>query len=348
MLSIMLVGHHYIPPYISFYEYFLSDYKTIHIEPVYAMALVGAAIAGLTTYKRLQNKAEAKYQVMHLTRTYEHKIALEAIHHQANWTRLDMTYGNYLFKKINAKIQEKGNRKEVLSLLLQKLHQFHNLLLRKTKAEPSLELHEHTLQKVAFETVMLKTYETTQALGAPIQLLLYNQSKIKYVLVDPTLFECFLMLNLWEISKSTQASDHTVTLTICDTTLRYNGTTPTDIDQAELILPALAFCFSTETTKQNIASAYDIKDLSLLTYIPKTEKQFYQWESRQIVQAHGGYTEIIETSAMLTCLYILPVEGRQVMHFKNYEAVATGRQYNFFYFSSIIFCYFLPFLGLWQ
>ncbi|ROT47704.1 hypothetical protein EDM02_00835 [Candidatus Cardinium hertigii] len=31
---------------------------------------------------------------------------------------------------------------------------------------------------------------------------------------------------------------------------------------------------------------------------------------------------------------------KRTQHSTYYEAVATGRQYNFFYFSSIIFCYF--------
>ncbi|TSJ80641.1 MAG: hypothetical protein NMK33_04225 [Candidatus Cardinium sp.] len=157
------------------------------------------------------------------------------------------------------------------------------------------------------------------ALGEPMQLLLRNQTKTKQLIADLDLFERFLIINLLAISNSEQAIDHIVTLTIADTTLRYNDTKATQTNKEATTLPALAFFISTDTTVQSTLPVYDITDEIRFVYLPKTEEQLYQAESRQIVQAHGGYVEIIETKENLTCLYVLPVAGEKVMHFKTYN-----------------------------
>ncbi|MDD9140203.1 MAG: hypothetical protein NQ127_04810, partial [Candidatus Cardinium sp.] len=52
-----------------------------------------------------------------------------------------------------------------------------------------------------------------------------------------------------------------------------------------------------------------------------SEAQFYQLESKQIVEAHGGYVEIIESPTKVNCLYVFPIDGRKVMRFKTYDPV---------------------------
>ncbi|TDG95043.1 HD domain-containing protein [Cardinium endosymbiont of Culicoides punctatus] len=85
------------------------------------------------------------------------------------------------------------------------------------------------------------------------------------------------------------------------------------------VLPALVFSMSTDTDKPNILLTYEVTDELRSGYLPKTINNLYQEESRQIVQAHGGYMETIETETGLTCLYILPIDGKKVMRFKRYH-----------------------------
>ncbi|MDD9140199.1 MAG: hypothetical protein NQ127_04790, partial [Candidatus Cardinium sp.] len=95
-------------------------------------------------------------------------------------------------------------------------------------------------------------------LGEPLALLLRKQTDVAEIVVDPTLLACLLLLNLWEISKSQQATDHIVTLTLAATTLQYGLATETAADLPSLTLPALAFCFSTDTILPNLKPSYRI------------------------------------------------------------------------------------------
>ncbi|WP_339044032.1 HD domain-containing protein [Cardinium endosymbiont of Tipula unca] len=153
----------------------------------------------------------------------------------------------------------------------------------------------------------------------PMQLLFKKQTKVKQLIADPGLFERLLTINLLEISKSEQASNHMVTLTITDTTLRYDYAKALQSGRKGLTLQAIAFFISTDPKVQDALPAYDIIDEITPIYLPKTEAQLYQAESRQIVQAHGGYVEIVEVEKKLTCLYVLPIAGKNVMRFKTYD-----------------------------
>lgn len=317
MLGVALFIHNYIPPYVPFCKLFLFGYKDKYtIELLFATALFVAAVVGLSLYTYLRNVVEAKFKIMELTRAYEHKIAVEAIYHQANCSRLDMTYGSQLFNEMEQRL--KDQEKQAIPLLIDKLRQYNHLLLNKA-AGFGLDLDPKAIKPVTINPIITKADRAIRRLGDPLQLLLRNQTVVTQLIADPALFECLLLLNLGELHKCTQARDHIVTLTISDTTLRYNYAIASTSGQALLNLPALAFCFSTETSIQNILPIYDIKDTLVPTWVPKTENQFYQVESKQIVQAHGGYAEIIETQQVLTCFYVLPVNGKKVMQVKIYD-----------------------------
>jgi len=121
--------------------------------------------------------------------------------------------------------------------------------------------------------------------------------------------------------------DHIVYLTILDTFLSYPFPKPYQIAihstyEKQLkypTLPALAFLISTDTDGLNILPTYAVTDEITSGYLPKTINNLYQEESKQIVQAHGGYIQIIETETCLTCLYILPIDGKKVMKVKRYH-----------------------------
>ncbi|ROT47418.1 sodium:solute symporter family protein [Candidatus Cardinium hertigii] len=314
MLCIALITHAFIPPSVPFWNLFLAGYKSLSVELVFAMILITVAIVGLGTYKYLRDKANAKLKIIKLRGSYERIIALEAIYNHANWSRLDMTYGSKLLQAIGEIMH--GQKDETINLLLHKLYNFNDLLLRRVKSDCNLELNEQAIKPVIIELAILKVLRAMRDLGKPMQLLVRNPTKVTELLADPTLFECFLILNLWEISRCVQATDHIVTLTIADTALRYDYAI---VNYAALTLPALAFFISTDVSTQNTLPVYDISDEPTSIHVPKTEKQFYQAESRQIVQAHGGYMELIETNEIVTCLYVLPLDGQKVMRFKTYD-----------------------------
>ena len=211
---------------------------------------------------------------------------------------------------------------EEINIFMKKLRQFSSSLVQNTKAGCNLELNAKAVKSVDIASVITKTYQYIHAVGSSMQLLLRDHTEVKKLLADPALFECFLTLNLLEISRSQQAVDYVVTLTIADAALNYTEPLlPQPTEQETLILPALAFCMSTDTSVQNTLSVYDVRDELTTFPLPKTEKEFYQIESRQIVQAHGGYIEITENESVLTCLYVWPVAGKRVMHFKTYDPV---------------------------
>ncbi|MDD9140157.1 MAG: hypothetical protein NQ127_04580, partial [Candidatus Cardinium sp.] len=139
------------------------------------------------------------------------------------------------------------------------------------------------------------------------------------IAVDPALLECLLLLNLWAISKSQPATDHIVTLTLAATTLQYGLGAAASANQTPLTLPALAFCFNTDTTLPNLKPSYSVPQAVVSTALPASEAQFYQLESKQIAEAHGGYVEIIESPTQVNCLYVFPLDGRKVMRFKTYD-----------------------------
>ncbi|WP_184891108.1 sodium:solute symporter family protein [Candidatus Cardinium hertigii] len=329
MLCLAMMMHTYIPPHISFYSVFWKNFQSFSLELHFALVLLGIVVGGLGVYKSLRDKANAKLKILELTRSYEHKIALEAIYNQANRFRLDRTNGSNLLREMCKRLQAPSHYLythhqeklgEEINIFMKKLRQFSSLLLQNAKAKYSLELNAKAVKSVAIESVITKTYRYLHEIKASIQLLLRGQTKVKKLLADPELFECFLTLNLMEISRSKQAVDHVVTLTIADTVLHYNKPIiPQSTGHGTLMLPALAFCMSTDTTVQKILSGYEVRDELTAFHLPKTEKEVYQTESRQIVQAHGGYTEIIDTESALTCLYVLPVAGTRVMHFKTYD-----------------------------
>ncbi|TSJ80644.1 MAG: HD domain-containing protein [Candidatus Cardinium sp.] len=175
------------------------------------------------------------------------------------------------------------------------------------------------MQRVAIDSAISQAHSIALALGEPIALLVRNETKVTDLIADPALFERLLTINLFGISKSEQAVDHMVTLTIASTMLRYDYNSTIQAGKTPLTLPALAFCINTDSSMQNVPPIYDITDETFYTHLPKSEDQLYEAESRQIVQAHGGYATILATKKVLTYCYVLPVAGQKVMRFKTYD-----------------------------
>ncbi|AWN81592.1 sodium:solute symporter family protein [Candidatus Cardinium hertigii] len=325
LLAVALGIHQAIPPYTTCLA--LASWG-LSIELVLASMLITAAIIGLGIYKYLRDKATAKLNIIELTRTYEQRISLEAIYSQAHWARLDATAGGTLLREMGHALQEisevlykqnpTGLRNEIVSFN-KKLQKFSDCLAWRAQEERSLKLNKKSIQPTPLESTILIVNQQILDLGEPLALLLRKQTDVAEIAVDPALLECLLLLNLWAISKSQQATDHIVTLTLAATTLQYGLATETAADLPSLTLPALAFYFSTGTSLPNLKPSYRITAMNANTALPASEAQFYQLESNQIVEAHGGYVEIIESPTQVNCLYVFPLDGRKVMRFKTYD-----------------------------
>ncbi|MDD9139694.1 MAG: HD domain-containing protein [Candidatus Cardinium sp.] len=325
LLAVALGIHQTIPPYTPCLA--LASWG-LSIELVLATAVVASTLVGFLLYKYLRDKATAKLNIIELTRTYEQRISLEAIYSQAHWARLDATAGGNLLREMGHALQETsevlykqdptGLRNEIVSFN-KKSHKFSDCLAWRAQEERSLKLNKKSIQPTPLEPTILKVNQQILDLGEPLALLLRNQTPIAEIAVDPALLECLLLLNLWAISKSQQATDHIVTLTLAATTLQYGLATETEADLPSLTLPALAFCFNTDTSLPNLKPSYSITAMNANSTLPANEAQFYQLESKQIVEAHGGYVEIIESPTKASCLYVFPIDGRKVMRFKTYD-----------------------------
>ncbi|AWN81508.1 sodium:solute symporter family protein [Candidatus Cardinium hertigii] len=329
LLLCALVIHKFLPPYVNFVDLFWESLKHASvIELVLAFVFITAAIIGFGIYKYLRDKATAKLKIIELTRTYEQRISLEAIYSQAHWARLDATAGGALLRAMGDTLQEtadtlykqdpSGIRSEIASFN-KKLQKFSDCLAWRAQEERSLKLNKKLIQPIPLEPTILKVNQQILDLGEPLALLLRKQTDVAEIIVDPALLECLLLLNLWAISKGQPATDHIVTLTLTATTLQYSLAAETAADLPSLILPALAFCFSTDTSLPNLKPSYRITEWNANTALPASEAQFYQLESKQIVEAHGGYVEIIESPTKVSCLYVFPLDGRKVMRFKTYD-----------------------------
>ncbi|WP_339044526.1 hypothetical protein [Cardinium endosymbiont of Tipula unca] len=278
--------------------------------------LTGVSLSGFGIYKYLRNKADIKSKIVELARAYERRVSLEAIYNEANWHKLDLTHGSEMLKEVGKMLEGPcqylyANKQEKLgekvNIFIQKVGEFSSLLLQRAKEARNLVLSKKSVKSIAIESVIRKAHNNACNLGESMQLLLRNQTKIISLDADPDLFERLLTINFLGIGKSEQALDHVVTLTILETTLRYNYTKDNRSIENIFSLSALAFCMSTDYGPKSILQVYDIIDEDSPVFLPKTEAQLYQAESRQIVQAHGGYVEIIETKDQLTCLYVLPI-----------------------------------------
>ncbi|MDD9140089.1 MAG: sodium:solute symporter family protein [Candidatus Cardinium sp.] len=329
LLFCALLIHKFLPPYVNFVDLFWESLKHASvIEFVLAFVFITAAIIGFGIYKYLRDKATAKLNIIELTRTYEQRISLEAIYSQAHWARLDATAGGNLLREMGHALQETsevlykqdptGLRNEIVSFN-KKLQKFSDCLVWRAQEERSLKLNKKSIQPIPLESTILKVNQQILDLGEPLALLLRKQTDVAEIAVDPALLECLLLLNLWEISKIQQATDHIVTLTLAATTLQYGLSAEASANQTPLTLPALAFCFSTDTILPNLKPSYRITGMNANSTLPASEAQFYQLESKQIVEAHGGYIEIIENPTAVSCLYIFPLDGRKVMRFKTYD-----------------------------
>ncbi|AWN81506.1 sodium:solute symporter family protein [Candidatus Cardinium hertigii] len=325
LLAVALGIHQTIPPYTPCLT--LAGWG-LSIELVLAVMLVTAAVVGFVQYKYLRDKATAKLKIIELTRTYEQRISLEAIYSQAHWARLDAPAGGTLLRAMGDTLQEtadtlykqdsSGIRSEI-TRFNKKLQKFSDCLAWRAQEERNLKLNKKSIQPIPLEPTILKVNQQILDLGEPLALLLRKQTPIAEIIVDPALLACLLLLNLWAISKSQPATDHIVTLTLAATTLQYGLAAETEADLPSLTLPALAFCFSTDTSLPNLKPSYRITEWNANTALPASEAQFYQLESKQIVEAHGGYVEIIESPTKVSCLYVFPLDGRKVMRFKTYN-----------------------------
>ncbi|TDG95783.1 sodium:solute symporter family protein [Cardinium endosymbiont of Culicoides punctatus] len=335
-LVLSIVLHKFIPPVLPWESLWNTLKWEINLEFIIAGVLSGISITGFGVYKYIRERMDVKLRIIELARSYERRISLEAIYNQVNWHRLDPTHGSDILREIGKMLEEPyqylyANNQEKLgesvNLFMRKLSEFSNLLLQRAKEERSLKLRKKAIQAIAIKPIIFKAHNDTCNLDESMQLLLRNKTKTTILNVDPDLFERLLTINFLGISTSEQAIEHVVILTIADTSLRYNYVETNDSSENDtLTLTALAFCISTDSNLPNISPLYDITNEVTSVFLPKTEAQLYQAESRQIVQAHGGYVEIIETKNDLTCLYILPVSGEQVMHFKTYDPATLASE----------------------
>ncbi|MDD9140047.1 MAG: HD domain-containing protein [Candidatus Cardinium sp.] len=329
LLFCALLIHKFLPPYVNFVDLFWGSLKHASVlELVLATAVIASTLVGFVQYKYLRDKSVSKGKVMDITRAYEQRIALEAIYSQAHWARLDATAGGTLLREMGDTLQEttyslsNKDRSVVqneITLFNKKLQKFSDCLAWRAQEERSLKLNKKSIQPTPLEPTILKVNQQILDLGEPLALLLRNQTPIIEIAVDPALLECLLLLNLWAISKSQQATDHIVTLTLAATTLQYGLGAEASANQMPLTLPALAFCFSTDTSLPNLKLNYRITAMNANSTLPASEAQFYQLESKQIVEAHGGYVEIIASPTAVSCLYVFPLDGRKVMRFKTYD-----------------------------
>ncbi|AWN81608.1 hypothetical protein [Candidatus Cardinium hertigii] len=109
-----------------------------------------------------------------------------------------------------------------ISNFLNKLHKFGKLHLWKAQLGHGIELNQNKIKRIAWEDCLLTVHDHIRTLDTDIQLLLHKQTNRTQLWVYPELFECFLMLNLWEMSQCAQTVEHTVTATIADSLLQYN------------------------------------------------------------------------------------------------------------------------------
>ncbi|MDD9140091.1 MAG: sodium:solute symporter family protein, partial [Candidatus Cardinium sp.] len=299
LLLCALLIHRFLPPSIRFMDLFWESLKKASvIELMLTTALVSITLVGFLLYKYLRDKATAKLNIIELTRTYEQRISLEAIYSQAHWARLDATAGGTLLREMGDNLQktlspiarnDPHKIESEVALFNKKLQKFSDGLAWRAQEERSLKLNKKSIQSIPLESTILKVNQQILDLGEPLALLLRKQTEVAEIAVDPALLECLLLLNLWAISKSQPATDHIVTLTLAATTLQYGLTAETTADLPSLTLPALAFCFSTDTSLPNLKPSYRITAMNANTTLPASETQFYQLESKQIVEAHGGY-----------------------------------------------------------
>ena len=190
------------------------------------MALGVTALVGFSTYKWLTDQTDITSKVVDIARTYERRISLEAIYNQVNWFRLDPTHGSKLLEEMAEMLQSPGHYLcthgqeklgEQIRFFIKNLETFSKLLLQRAKEERSLTLNKKTVQSVEIAPIILKAHTAVRRLGEPIQLLLRNETAVTALTADTNLFERFLTINLLEVSKSYQAVDRMITLTIMDT-----------------------------------------------------------------------------------------------------------------------------------
>ncbi|WP_243017867.1 sodium:solute symporter family protein [Candidatus Cardinium hertigii] len=333
MFSIAMILHKFIPPYIACFSSFFSIDRIISIEFVLAITILMPTLVGFAIYKYLRDKIDMKLKIIALARVYERKAALELIYNQVNWSKLHPIYGNKMLEEMGTILQApcayfyKNGQAQLggeINRFIKRFDKFSNFLLNRVKEERILTLNKKVVKPVAIDLAILRAHNTALRLGEPIALLLRNQTKIMHLIADPDLFERLLTVNLFEISKSEQATDHMVTLTIADTVLRYDYENTIPSNNHALTLRALAFFISTDNHMPSVKRIYDIKHDALYNHLPNSENQLYQAESRQIVQAHGGYDTIIQTKETLTYGYVLPVNGEKVMRFKTYDPTALS------------------------
>lgn len=318
MLSMALLVYRWIPPYVTI----ISCKEWITTESAVGLTILVSCLV----YRHLRNKANRQLQIIALARDYEQNYTLSSLHNQANWNRLDPTYSGKILQDMaeelepyveNIPIQQHQKKLYILS----------QSLLQRTKEERTFALDSTSIQKVDIEALILKSYETVRKLDIPIQLLLKKKTKERYLFTEPDTFERLFTTNFWNLCQGKHIIDHTVSLTISDTFLSYPFPKPYqgaihNAYEKQLIPPtlsALAFYISTDIDSLNVLHTYEVTDDIISGYLPKEINNLYQEESRQIIQAHGGYIQIIETETRLTCLYILPIDGREVMRFKRYH-----------------------------
>ncbi|MDD9139355.1 MAG: HD domain-containing protein [Candidatus Cardinium sp.] len=318
MLATVLFFHGWIPPHVAL----VSCKEWITTETVVGLTILVSCLG----YRYIRNKANIQLQTIALTRSYEQKYMLTSLYNQANWNRLDPTYSGKVLQDIaDALGPYVGNLP--IQQHQKKLYLFSQSLLKRAKEERTFALDSKAICKVDLEDLILKSYEAVRKLDIPIRLLVKKQTKEKYLLAEPTIFERLFTINFWNLCQDKHTLDHTVSLTISDTLLSYPFPKPYQVATGSTyekqlsspILSALAFSISTHTDRLQLLPTYVVTDETASGYLPKTINNLYQEESRQILQAHGGYIQTIETETSLTCLYILPIDGRKVMRFKRYH-----------------------------
>lgn len=298
---------------------------TLADQPAAYLVAMGSIACISQLYRCMRDRAQAKQKTWELARSYEHRSSLQALHNQQHWSKIDPTYGATALQEMSQLLEEPcayllANGREALGNAIRnfrkKLHAFGQLLAQREKEEHSLALNPHALQKVQVETSVEQAYQNVRDLDVAMRLLLRNESNVQSLLTDPTIFERLLTINFLAMAKSIQAKEGMLTCTIADTQLCCGSKTDERTGQDAPTLPALALCLSTDATLRPLQPLYHVGNGDATACLPKGEDELYRAESSRIVDAHGGWMEITETSAALTCLYVLPVAGKDTMRLK--------------------------------
>ncbi|MBX9890295.1 MAG: HD domain-containing protein [Amoebophilaceae bacterium] len=275
-------------------------------------------------YYRYANRrlAQALTQVK-LLQESEDEILLDAIMHQKFYEQQIPEEGSRALYKIEqeltAMLKENAlsNVKETLWFAIEKLKGFKEFLLTKAyEGRYTIELDKKAMTYTRLDAVILKLRQSMESLDPSTKLLIRYHTTIEGIWVDEKKFYRLLLTNIFVLGKACEA-DRMVVLTITDATLEYLYHIPSDQVEPTRFVPALAFHITHKCPQAETPAVYPI-DLNVMPYddLKTTDMTaLAAYESIRIVDAHGGYS----TVTLLDRLYVLPINGKQVVRGKTYK-----------------------------